>query len=94
MAYFSNGTSGMMYIEKYCSRCRNWKDLDDGRDFGCPVWDMHQLLNYDRVKKPEIATILDSFIPMDKDGGYPIQCLMFDRMDGEIEGQLHFKEIE
>jgi hypothetical protein len=90
MAYFSNGTSGIMYQEKYCNRCTNQIDLGDNRGIGCPVWDMHLVSNYDREKKPEIATILDSFIPMD-DHMTPKQCVMFNQTDGEIEGQLHFK---
>jgi hypothetical protein len=84
----------MVYQEKYCDRCVNWKDLGDGRGFGCPIWDMHQVLNYDRVKTPMIAHVLDSFIPMDKAGVYPIECLMFNQAEGEIEGQLHFKEVK
>lgn len=94
MAYFPNGTSGIVYIEQYCDRCRNWKDLGDGRGFGCPIWDLHTVHNYDQVKNKDFQRILDSFIPMDKDGLYPAECLMFDQADGEIPGQLHFKEIE
>jgi hypothetical protein len=88
MAYFSNGTSGMVYVEKYCSRCRNWKDLGDDKGFGCPIWDLHTVHNYDQVKNKDIKRILESFIPT-KDDGFPGQCLMFKGIDGEIEGQLH-----
>lgn len=84
MGYFPHGTSGMVYQEKYCERCRNWKDLDDGRGHGCPVWDMHLVHNYDQVKNKGFKRILDSFIPMDAKRN-PKQCLMFDQAEGEIE---------
>jgi hypothetical protein len=68
------------------------KDLGDGRGFGCPIWDMHAVHNYDQVKVDDLKRILDSFIPMDKEKVYPLECVMFNQQDGEIEGQLHFKE--
>jgi hypothetical protein len=63
--------------------------LNDDWGFGCPVWNMHQVLDYDRKNKPDIANVLDSFIPMDN--GNPNQCVMFNQADGEIEGQNHFE---
>lgn len=51
MAYFSNGTEGLMYQERYCfngaddSYCVNYIDRDDGMGLGCPVWDMHIFFN-------------------------------------------------
>ena len=89
MGYFSNGSEGMGYQEKYCSRCRNHKDLDDGRGVGCPVWDMHMIYNYEQIKNDRLKQILESFIPT-KDNDLSGQCLMFDCIEGEIEGQLHF----
>jgi hypothetical protein len=91
MAYFPNGSSGINYHEKYCSRCKNLKDLDDGRGFGCPIWDLHTVHNYDQVKNADFKRILESFIPT-KENGFPAKCLMFEQAEGEIEGQLYFKE--
>ena len=81
----------MVYQEKYCDRCTNMKDLDDDCGLGCPIWDLHTVHNYGQVKNKDFKRILDSFIPMDKDNIYPVECLMFNRADGEIEGQLHFE---
>ena len=74
MAYFPNGTSGLMYQERYCENCCNWRNLGDGRDYGCPIMDLHMLLNYNQK---EHKAILNMFIPMDKDGIYAGECLMF-----------------
>ena len=57
MAYFANGTSGMIYEEEYCSRCKNWKDLEDDRGFGCPIWDLHTVHNYDQVKNKDFKRL-------------------------------------
>ena len=91
MAYFANGSFGRRYIVRWCERCTNWKDLDDGRGCGCPVWDTHLMLDYNAH-----AQILDMFIPMDKDGVYAEKCTMFNQIVGEIEGQTHldFKETK
>jgi hypothetical protein len=93
MAYFPNGSSGDKYLEEYCFRCVNWVDLGDDRDFGCPIWDLHTVHNYEQIKKDDFRRILDSFIPMDKEKVYPGQCLMFMQAVGEIKGQLHFEDL-
>lgn len=67
MAYFSNGTEGMMYEERYCSRCVH--------NFDCPVWDAHLLFNYTECNNPE--SILHMLIPRSKDGLSNEQCRMF-----------------
>lgn len=75
MAYFPNGTSGMMYQEKWCERCVHWPDEPkfDGeyKDVLCAVWSVHLLCDY---KGHEEA--LDELIPMDK-GMWPTKCRMF-----------------
>jgi hypothetical protein len=71
MAYFSNGTEGDYYWEKYCSHCLH--------DDGCPVMDIHTLYNYDAVGNDadmKLAHVLDALIPRDKDG-YNNKCNMF-----------------
>ena len=85
MAYFPNGQSGDIYMDRYCFNCHHWQDLDDGRGHGCPVWDIHLTSNYDRVKEPEVMQILDTLIPMDKEMN-PEQCAMFIGQ-ADIEGQ-------
>lgn len=66
MAYFSNGTEGMMYEEQWCSRCIH--------NEGCAVWMAHQLHNYDECNKKE--SILHELIPMDEKL-HPQKCTMF-----------------
>lgn len=73
MAYFSNGTEGMIYEEKYCSRCVH--------NDGCPVWGLHFEQNY--TKNEEIRSILDYLIPRRKDGLGNELCRMF--YEGETE---------
>jgi hypothetical protein len=64
MGYFSNGTEGEMFVETYCHRCVNWRDLDDGRGPGCPVWDAHLLFAYEECDSGSNAkVILDMLIP-------------------------------
>jgi hypothetical protein len=77
MAYFSNGTEGMMYQEQWCDRCQNFRDLDDGRGHGCPIWDAHLLYAYEECgKKSNAKSILDLLIPAGSDH-FPAQCSMF-----------------
>lgn len=77
MAYFPNGTAGMMYEEKYCSHCAHMPEDIDG---GCPIWDMHYLHNRDQCgigkTAKAIKNILDMLIPSDKEG-FPEECKMF-----------------
>ena len=88
MAYFPNGTSGMVYMEKYCLRCLSWKQRKNEDAPGCPIWDAHLLSNYDKA----VAAVLNHLIPMDKDGIYPQQCRMFD-WNGEVQGQMTMEPI-
>lgn len=66
MGYFSNGTEGDMYQERYCSRCIH------GENDECPVWDAHLLYNGDGLLHQEL---LDMLIPQTTSGNG--QCLMF-----------------
>lgn len=75
MAYFPNGTSGMMYEERYCWNCVHW---DDG---GCPVMQAHTLWNYDQCDETPagkaVKAFLDLMIPTTEDGFGAEQCTMF-----------------
>lgn len=74
MGYFPNGCSGDDYQEQYCFKCINYRDLNDGRGHGCPIWDMHMLYNYDECNKPK--SLLHFVIGRDKEG-YNEECKMF-----------------
>lgn len=80
MAYFSNGSEGEYYEEKWCLRCVHY---GDGGDL-CPVLVLHFMWNYDACNgdrpgaSPEVAakhTALNTLWPRDGiDNG---QCAMF-----------------
>lgn len=69
MAYFSNGTEGLMYEARYCQRCAHFDD-----DQWCPVMLLHQLHNYEECNKPD--SFLHVLIPRDEQGDNG-QCAMF-----------------
>ena len=69
MAYFSNGTEGMDYQERYCKRCANDVKQD------CPVWLLHLMHSSEQCNKPD--NFLDVLIPRSKDGLENEQCKMF-----------------
>ena len=62
MGYFSNGTEGIIYQQKYCNNC--WHD----RDQTCAVWLAHLLHN----GKSE----LNQIIPIDVES-HNMECKMF-----------------
>ena len=74
MGYFSNGTEGQMYEERYCSRCVHRDD-----EYGCPIWNLHFVFN----GEAEWRDTLDMLIPMvmgDMDGikvSFPGLCVGF-----------------
>lgn len=68
MGYFSNGTEGMAYEERWCSRCIHRDD-----ETGCAVMLAHNLHNYDECNNP--ASILHMLIP--RNGIENEQCEMF-----------------
>ena len=79
MGYFSNGTEGLAYEDKYCRKCVNYGP-EEGP--GCPVWGLHLGHNYDQNRPKSgaegvIVSILESFIPMSEDGLTNLQCKMF-----------------
>ena len=70
MGYFSNGTEGDMYAQRYCIRCVHNQDAP-----GCPVWGAHSFHNYGQ--SDEVKDILNMFIPRSEDGMSNGQCRMF-----------------
>ncbi len=100
MGYFSNGTEGQMFEEKWCANCRH-SDISGGREIGvdppCPVWMAHSLYAYDLCNKNEDPgkVILDMLIPRKmitaSDGiGLPVnECAMFSPCEPDvIPGQM------
>lgn len=83
MAYFPNGTSGMMYEEKWCVRCVHGQDVEE---LMCPVWFAHMLWNYDTRADEEISGILEYMIPT-RDDHFPDKCRMF-ITTGDVPGQM------
>ncbi len=74
MGYFSNGTEGDYYFERYCSKC-----VHNDEEKGCPVWLAHLLYSYQLCNEKEHPGkhILDLLIPETKDGLGNDQCAMF-----------------
>jgi len=66
MGYFSSGTEGMDYQERYCQRCVH--DTDQG----CRVWWLHLVYNDEEDKR----LMLDALIPR-REGIYNGRCRMF-----------------
>lgn len=78
MAYFSNGTEGMVYEERYCNRCVHQGGPNGP---GCHVWVCHLLYAYEECNnKSNAKAMLDTLIPMDEETGFAGQCTMFHEM--------------
>jgi hypothetical protein len=75
MGYFSNGTEGYDYEDRYCRRCANYRDKSDTGSETCPIIDAHKLYNYDECNKPD--SILHILIPFKKEGLGNDECAMF-----------------
>lgn len=78
MGYFSNGTEGDMYEEKYCEKCVHYGEAGEG----CTVLILHTIWNYDQINpNDDHATAkkwaLDTLIPRTKDGLGNKECTMF-----------------
>jgi hypothetical protein len=73
MAYFPNGTAGMMYEAEFCDRCVHQNGPDG--ESGCAVMLAHMLHNYAECNKED--SILHLLIPRTKDGCGAEQCKMF-----------------
>lgn len=83
MAYFPNGTSGMIYEDEWCDRCVHQPTEDDAPM--CPIWFAHTVWNYEAVKQTEAKMLLEAMIPT-KENGFPDKCRMFIGT-GDVPGQ-------
>lgn len=86
MAYFPNGTAGMIYEEQFCANCIH----DANPETGCSILLIHNLYNYDQADKDArgaaIKSIMEMLIPTGKSGLGAEQCTMFaPRADPEAE---------
>jgi len=70
MGYFSNGTEGMQYEDRWCAKCIHERNPDDEP---CAVWELHMLHNYDECNKDDSP--LHVLIP--RDGINNGRCRMF-----------------
>ena len=68
MGYFANGTDGLIYGDKHCSKCIH------GQGEPCAVWDAHVLYSYELCNSK--SNPLDILIPRRADG-HNEQCRMF-----------------
>ena len=76
MGYFSSGTEGEIYYERYCENCIH--SSDNPEVWECPIWDAH-LLYSDKLcdtKDEPGKVMLDMFIPIDE-SGHNEECKMF-----------------
>lgn len=85
MGYFSNGTEGRDYQDKWCFRCLH--DNYDKQIF-CPIWDAHLSYAYDG----DYAAVLDLLIPRTKDGLGNERCTMF--VDRGLLSNLQIERFE
>lgn len=67
MGYFSNGSEGHDYEDRYCSRCVHYEN--------CAILNAHFLYNYAECNNPE--SILHMLIPRTKNGLGNGQCKLF-----------------
>ena len=99
MGYFSNGTEGEMFEERWCVNCRH-SDISGGRELGvdppCPVWMAHTLFAYELCNsKSPGKTILDMLIPtkmVTASDGFDLptnECAMFAPVEPNVTpGQI------
>ena len=74
MGYFPNGTSGDLYQEHICERCRHHPDHDDLEQPSCAVWFAHMERNYKDCNNPDSP--LHILIPRNAKGENE-RCRMF-----------------
>ncbi len=98
MGYFSNGTEGEMFEERWCANCRH-SDISGGREIGvdppCPVWMAHSLYAYELCNEKEHPgkVILDMLIPrkmVKASDGFDLpvnECAMYSPINGATPGQ-------
>lgn len=66
MAYFSNGTEGMIFESNWCSDCYHFK----GFQKGCPLFNAHLFYQDEGFKNKTIKNILNMLIKRRKCSNY------------------------
>jgi hypothetical protein len=97
VAYFSNGSEGEGYQAAWCHDCRNYRRRTEMEDKGitgegCPVYDLHLLLDQAAACNAEEnaegeteeihAFVLNYLIPRDGKNGENGECRLFVPHDG------------
>lgn len=84
MGYFSNGSEGSHYENKYCSRCVH-REGPDGQS-GCAVMLSHILFAYKLCNETEDEgkQILDILIPRNDKDCFNAECAMFHEGDAVV----------
>ena len=75
MGYFSNGTEGDQYEEKYCNNCAREVLIINGQEHGCPIWFVHMMYNYEECNNEK--SILHKMIPRNDHDTFNGQCNFF-----------------
>jgi hypothetical protein len=87
MAYFPNGTSGMIYEDEYCDNCIHFED--EKGVYACAVLELHYEFNYEQGGKTKLSKaikqVLETLIPTKEDGIFPGECKMFVRKNGVVD---------
>lgn len=81
-AYFSNGTEGQMYEERYCSRCTHGRNEDS-----CAIMNAHFLAAGEDGWADDaspIRMVLDQLIPLD-DEHYNQRCTMMMEIPAHLD---------
>ena len=97
MAYFPNGTSGMIFAAENCDHCSQWKEREGylGVGEGCPIYDVHLLYQGDSDAGPQMPELLGMLITDTKEG--PV-CQMFTPENAnsalEAAGQLRLVDSD
>jgi len=97
MAYFSNGTEGMMYQAEYCDNCINYRERDPWPELKwCSIWDLHMHHNSDQNIKTKLGkaliNVLETLIPTDKETHFASECSMFIRADEVSEPEAEYRD--
>lgn len=77
MGYFSNGTEGRDYQDKYCNNCVHDVNMD------CQLWLAHlttKLLD-ENGETSDAGKVLNMLLPEAKDGLSNLQCRMFIKVE-------------
>lgn len=92
MTYFSNGSEGDGYIERYCEKCLNYGEEEDPQ---CPILAVHLMFNYDQLEKGQekLRECLSALIPTD-DKGFGGECRMFRPIGGDAHTGFLFERTK